>query len=369
MNDIETEIFRVATQLAIRIGEKIIDKRLFSESKRDTRQVIGEGGSVGYATIREGRTIIGSNITAPSQTRCESVTCNIFSQFTAEEMISANAIPMAVIVEEITQEPWLFEIDPTSGFQICLPQGIYSFYVFLLDGYSYSFWDAEILGVAWPSKRQLPGNGEFNFDPPEAVYNLLYDSPIPIKGHGNVTLDMILVNSSALTNFPRSFAELMGVPSSFDQSYAFDLAGEWRIEETSEFGSSTGQMLLIQSGDSLKGSVNSEHYYDDGSQILVQQAIAGAINGSTVWIWGTKIRSITSTSDDTDYRLDEWNGFIENDETIVGDVKDELGPLGQFYMRRLPFAPNDYQARRSSVAARARRQRDLISERKRRSQL
>ncbi len=369
MTDIETEIIRVAAQLAIKIGEKFIDKRLFSESKRDTRQVIGEGGSVDYATIREGRTIIGSNITAPNQNRCETVVCNIFSQFTTDAILAANAIPMAVIVEEITQEPWLFEIDPTSGFQICLPQGIYSFYVFLLDGNSYTFLDAEILGVAWPSNTQLSGLDEIIFDPPEVVYDMLHDSPIPIKGIGNLTLDMILVDSSGLTDFPRSFAELMGTPSSFEQSYAFNLAGEWRIEETYEFGSSTGHMLLIQSGDSLKGSVNSEHNYDDGSQLIVQQAIAGAINGSSVWIWGTKIRSLISTSNDIEYYLDEWNGFIENERTIVGDVKDELGPLGQFYLRRSSFAPDEYQARRSSVAARARRQRDVISERKRRSQL
>jgi hypothetical protein len=367
MNDIETEIFRVATQLAVRIGEKIIDKRLFSESKRDTRQVIGEGGSVGFATIREGRTIIGSNITAPSQNRCETVTCNIFSQFTSEEIISANAIPMAVIVEEITQEPWLFEIDPTSGFQICLPQGIYSFYVFLLDGDAHSFLDAEIYGVALPSTTNLSGLDEIVFDPPDAVYDYLDDSLIEVLGSGSSSLDMLLVDSSGLPDVPRSFSELLGSPTFGDQSYDHDLTGEWRIEETYENGSGVGQMMLIQAGSSLRGSVMSEHTYDDGSFLIVQQAIAGAVNGPNVWIWGTKIRSLTSNYGEDGYYLDEWNGFIESKQSIVGDVKDEQGPMGQFYMSRSSFTPDQYLVRRSSMADRARRQRDVIAQRKRRS--
>src|SRR5829696_8970543 len=158
-------------------------KTLFG-SDGNTHPVLGPEGSVGYATVRGGRTVIPSEITVLQQDTCETVTGNVFLQFGTEELVDAGAIPVAVVLDEVTLEPLLFEINLDAGFEVCLTRGIYSFYVFLIDGEAQGLLNAEIYGVALPSTVDLSGLREFHVDPPEAFYEMLDDSPIEVGGFG-----------------------------------------------------------------------------------------------------------------------------------------------------------------------------------------
>jgi len=53
--------------------------------------------------------------------------------FILEIMVLGDEVPLVLIVEETHDQVFLFEADLETGYEIYLPHGSYSFYVFLVE--------------------------------------------------------------------------------------------------------------------------------------------------------------------------------------------------------------------------------------------
>ena len=112
-----------------------------------------------------------------------------------------------------------------------------------------------------------------------------------------------------------------------------DLTGEWRLDETYEFGQSTGRVELLQNGHLLSGFMSIHDTMDDGEAIVVEQSFIGTLRRRIVFLYGIDIHGIGDRVDD--YELDQWIGTVESESMITGCSEDLVGTIGTFTMRRI----------------------------------
>jgi hypothetical protein len=322
----------VTVALLTKLGGKLIDK-FWGEASAGNTAVIKQDGSVGIAASHDGRTLISKEYTAArSVAQPSHIIGNFYIPTSIHELLTGEEIALVLVIEETTLQPYLFVADLNAGYEIYLPAGVYSFYVFLMDTTAEEFFDAEIYAVGFPSRIDLSRVGEITVDELDNIWEIVGDEPLEIKNRLESILDFILIDTEQIPGFPQRFGDLF----EDDTEQLYDLTGIWQLEEEYEFGTAMAELYLVQTGASMSGMMVRQDLMDDGTESVVQEFVSGKIEGSNISLYGTSYRVIYGEL--ASYNLDLWVGLITHDETIAGLSEDEAGAKGAFVLRRISVA-------------------------------
>ncbi len=120
-------------------------------------------------------------------------------------------IALVLVIEENNQQIFLFEADINVGYEIDLPYGIYSIYVFLMDPEGPNLFDAAIYAIVFHCAEHIDLSriGSFSLAEYDNVWDLVDEIPIKITIGGPFYLDFILIDSDVEPDLPKSFSELL----------------------------------------------------------------------------------------------------------------------------------------------------------------
>lgn len=315
--------------LAVHLGKKGLDW-IWGAIQDGRAPVADQSGNVGFATVHAGRTVVGPEFTVPRAQPHEQIVGKLYYPSTISDIMWGDEVALMLFVEETGGQALLFAADPDAGYEVYLPHGLYSCHVLLMDGDSDDFLDAEIYAIGFPCVVDLSGIEQFQLDDPEDVWGIVSDLPHEITWGGPYRLDFVLVDTSEFPEFPMFFSELLvdeAVPG------GYDLTGFWRLQEEYEFGITEADMYLVQVGSQLMGHMIIQDRMDDGTEIVIEQTVAGGVQGANVALAGTDVRAIRGRLDE--YYLDQWEGVVEHDGRIVGYSQDLAGTAGVFVMARV----------------------------------
>ena len=183
------------------IGRKAIDW-VWDNIQSGKAPVVNKTNNVGFTGSHEGRTLVEREFTSFEPQNQELVIGRLFLPHTILNVLSGDEIPLVLIIEEEEQQVVFFTADLIEGFEIYLPHAIYSIYVFLMDSSADNFQEAEIYAIGFPSSVDLSSVTEFSLE------DIVYDAPIGIISGGSNILDIILVDTDQVPEFPRYFSEL-----------------------------------------------------------------------------------------------------------------------------------------------------------------
>ncbi len=159
-------------------------------------------------TSHTGRTLVKKTFTIPSYLEEELIIGNFYLDFILEIMVLGDEVPLVLIVEETHEQVFLFEADLETGYEIYLPHGTYSFYVFLVEKDEKELLNAEIYAVGFPSRIDLSLADTSQQEDIDA-WELADDTPIEVTHSGPFMLDFVLIDVDELPNFPKYFSELV----------------------------------------------------------------------------------------------------------------------------------------------------------------
>ncbi len=316
----------VAVGLGVHLGKLLIDK-VWTAIQDGKALVANQDGNLGLTTSHGGRTLVGTEFTTPKSQVYELVVGSLYIPSTITDWLAGDEIPLVLIIEETRQEVIIFTTDLNAGYEIALPHGIYSFYVFLMESDADDFYDAEIYAVGLPSKVDLSNVEKFDLKDHDDIWDIVSDFPVKIHQGGPYALDIIFIDTDKVPEFPKSFSEILG-----DESEA-DLTGTWELNEKYEFGDTTAFVYLVHVGDKLHGLMVIQDEMDDGTGLVIQETVYGKVEGENVFLSGTGVRVIEGESGE--YNLDHWEGVVETINTISGNSEDMAGITGSFVMRRV----------------------------------
>ena len=323
----------IATALISHLGKKVIDK-FWNSLQAGNAPVVDLTGSMEHTDSHAGRTLIKKEFTVPEYQEYELILGNFYLAPAIRDLILGHEIPLVLIIEETQQQVFLFEADLEEGYEIDLPHGSYSFYAFLVEKDEDDLFDAEIYAIGFPSSVDLSSVGEFPRGKDEDVWNLVDDSPKEITRGGSYILDFVLIDLDELPEFPKYFSALLGeVVEAEVDSQRYDITGAWKLQEVYDYGSTTADAYLAQVGNKLSGLIIIRDILDDGEELVIQEAVSGAVEGANFSLYGTSVRVIKGRY--TDYEFDQWVGIIENNNMIIGRSEDLAGTTGEFIMERV----------------------------------
>lgn len=315
--------------LAVHLGKKGIDW-IWNAIQSGGAPVADQSGNAGFAAVQAGRTVVGPEFTVPGAQPHEQVVGELYYASSLSELLVGDEVVLMLFVEETQGLALLFAADLEAGYEVYLPHGLYSAYVLLMDADSDDFLDAEIYAIGFPSVVDLSGIEQFQLDAPDDVWDVVSDLPCEITWGGPYRLDFILVDTDEFPEFPMFFSELLAdeaVPG------GYDLTGFWRLQEEYEFGITQADTYLVQVRDQLLGHMIIQDRMDDGTELVIEQTIAGEIQGPNVALAGTDVRALRGRLGE--YYLDQWEGVVEHENRIVGYSEDLAGTAGMFVMDRV----------------------------------
>ena len=317
--------------LAIHLGTKVID-HFWSSNQSEDFFAINSAGNMQQLSWNEGRPSVSKDFTTNPYQESEIVFGDIYIPDSITDLLSGNEILLLLIVEETQQQVILLEADINEGYEISLPHGIYSFYIFLMDSNADDFFDAEIFGIGFPSTIDL--SNDLLLEDHDDIWNIVNTSPWEVTYGGPYLLDFILIDTEMIPEFTRYFSDFLDNEENTKiTNQICNLTGSWKLEETYDFGSTTAVADLVQAGKKVIGQIMIIDIMDDGTEQVIQQSVSGNIQGIDFFLYGTAIKVIKGISDD--YFLDEWEGVILNNNEIVGSSEDKAGTTGEFIMLRL----------------------------------
>lgn len=130
----------------------------------------------------------------------------------------------------------------------------------------------------------------------------------------------------------KNITESFAVSEGAEFTYQYDLTGDWKLDEIYEFGRTSGEAHIFQNANRLSGFITIHDTMDNGEEIIIQQDITGTVRATTLFLYGTHIRSIRGRADD--YELDQWIGIIKDKDLIEGTSEDIDGTTGKFVLKR-----------------------------------
>jgi hypothetical protein len=201
-------IAAIATPLLIHLGKVTID-RFWGTQSQGNSAVVNQTGSLEYTASDAGRTQVRKDFTVPTYQRYEVLFGDLYLDDTVRELLSGDEIPLVAIVEENQQQVLLFDTD-LDGYEVDLPQGVYSICVFLVDADASTLFDSQVYAIGFPSAIDLSdAGGGFELDYYEDVWQIIDSSPVEIKEGGPYYLDFVVVDTTRLAENPLYFADLM----------------------------------------------------------------------------------------------------------------------------------------------------------------
>jgi len=322
----------IATALIAHIGKKVVDS-FWKRLQTGNTPVIDRTGHIENSTLREGRTFVQKAFTVSEYQDYELILGEFYMTPISEALLMELAVPLVLVIEETTQQVVLFEADLEGGYEIELAPGIYSFYVLLVERDNPDLGNAEIYALGLPSKMDLSSSEELPEDD-AALWDFVEDSPREIIPGGPYILDFVLIDSDEILEFPKYLSELFEDTTKPDLNHSqYDLTGTWKLEEEYEFGSTTADVYLAQAGSRLSGVIIIRDFMDDGTEMIIQETIAGTVEGTRVTLHGTNVRILKGGY--SEYELDEWEGVIKTSNQILGVSQDVAGTTGEFRMERV----------------------------------
>ncbi len=198
----------VAAGLLIHLGKGLIDK-FWGERRAGKLPVIDQSGDFGYMGLDEGRMVVGSDFTVAEGQEYELLFGDIYLPDTIAEWMEGDEILLVLIMDESSSQVYLFEADLEEGYAIYLPHGFYSCYVFLMDPEADDLFNAEIYAVGLPPCEgiDLSEIDGFSLEDEQDIFDIVDDSPIAITPGGPFYLDIILIDTASVPEFPKYFSE------------------------------------------------------------------------------------------------------------------------------------------------------------------
>lgn len=322
----------IMAALAIHLGTKVID-HFWNSNKSEGFFAINSAGNMEQLSWDEGRPSVSKEFTTNPYQASELVVGDIYIPDSITDLLSGNEIPLVLIVEETQQQVFLLEADINEGYEISLPHGIYSFYIFLMDSNADDFFDAEIFAIGFPSTIDLSKVEDFSLEDHDDIWNIIHTSPLEITYGGPYFLDFILIDTDMIPGFTRYFSDFLEDEENIKiTNQIYNLTGSWKLEEIYDFGSTTSVAYLVQAGNKVIGQIMIFDIMDDGTEQVIQESVSGSVQGNNFFLYGTDIKIIKGKSGD--YFIDEWEGVILNNNEIAGSSEDKAGTTGEFIMLR-----------------------------------
>lgn len=324
--------------LLAHLGKKVIDSLWNSVAKGASKKA-GGGDNSGAQPFAKSRHTTVLQDYPVAYHELTTVTGRFYLPDSIAEELLGDEVALLLAIEETGEDSFLFEVNIKSGYQLDLPYGIYSFYVFLLDGYAENFFEATLYAMGLPVNVALPDVDELDLDDNNYVWNLVDDVPLDLSPeYDSYLIDFVFIDSLMLPGQPNSISELFGVSYSHLQPEgALDVTGSWVCEGEYDFGTSMSDVYLVQFDNEIEGVFVMHSVTDDGRKYLIQQFVAGTIDGENITFSGYDIRVLRGSYDEH-YILDNWYGVVVSDDIIEGYSVDNEGTEGSFRMERMPEA-------------------------------
>lgn len=225
----------IAVGLALHLGKKAMDW-VWDAVQDGEAPVVNPSGNLGFAAWDGGRTVVAKELTVPEYQVSELLYGNLYLPDTITDYIG-DPIPLVLIIEEIHQQVLFFAADLEAGYEVYLPHGIYSFFVFLMDADSEEFMDAEIHAVGFPSAVDLSDIARIDVDEHDDIWDIVISDPIEITSGGPYSLGFILIDTDREPELPRYFYELVDANRVCDFCLTVyeEYSADWRITRKGNF--------------------------------------------------------------------------------------------------------------------------------------
>jgi len=200
----------IASALIIHIGKTAVDK-FWSRKDSPRPAVVNQSGSVAYMNkTADGRTVVPKAISDVRYRPTGTIFGNLYFADTLQESLIGDEIVLVLVIGEDNDQFFLFEADLEHGYQIDLPLGLYSFFVFVLDPTAVDLFDAEIFGMGFPNAYDIDLSGihTVTLQDYEDIWSMIDTAPVRIASFDPSYLDFIVLNTAEEVDLPRSFSEL-----------------------------------------------------------------------------------------------------------------------------------------------------------------
>lgn len=208
----DEDVIDIASDAIIRIGTRIVNTGIrfwAGEDSENDEIVRSERGPRGRAGVHNGRTEVGPGVVDAHADRWCRVTCRIVLDSYQADWSHGRSAALAVVVDEIGGDSFVFWFEQRHGFEVSLPPGSFSFYALLLDPWAGDVRDAKILGIAMRSRLLATrrGNGEARLT--RSLRVSLYDAPLTIGRQADYPLDLVVVPASSHPRMRTWFSDLL----------------------------------------------------------------------------------------------------------------------------------------------------------------
>jgi hypothetical protein len=323
------DLATIAVPLSIHLGQKLIDS-VFARARRG--QTVVADAQAGVARVPEQQPAVRAPSLGRPPTRLQRVYVDTLLADSIAPNTYEKCIMLVLVVDEASSEnTLLFDSEVGQSLAVDLPEGVYSFYSFLVDS-RYSRIDvAPLYGLGLPVHgdiaEQAAQADALELEDPDDIFALMVDAPLDVVAGGPDTLQLIVVDTSQYAHLPKTFGEFL-------QGQDGPLTGPWWIEDVIEDGGNAQSSIeLVQNGGHLSG-VATTSFLEEGVEWIVQQILTGAVDDANrVDLVSYQVRILKGPSDGY-YNPDAWYGSIQDLNTIVGVSIDSEGRRGQFVMTR-----------------------------------
>lgn len=225
-----TPIEALAVGVGVHLGKKTIDW-IWNAIQDGKAPVANQSGNLGFTGSDVGRTLVSKEFTVTRHQVNELVFGNLYLPDTIIDFIVGDVVPLILIVEETQQQTFLFTADLEEGYEVYLPHGIYSFFVFLVDLDSEDFLDAEIYAIGFRGTVDLSNITRIDIDDHEDIWDVVSELPVEITSGGPYILDFILIDTDRVWEFPNTFSELVNAKRVCDTCLYLEneYSTDWRI--------------------------------------------------------------------------------------------------------------------------------------------
>jgi hypothetical protein len=200
----------VTNGLLTHLGRKAINE-FWSHRGAMKSPVLNQSGLISCATEDvSGRTIAHKDFAGAKCHQIGTLFGNFYLPHTIQDLIQVDDASLVLIVGADNEQTYLFEVDLRHGYEIDLPFGFYSIYVFVIDPEADDLLDADILAVGFPTAEHidLTDTEALTLQECANIWDIVDLIPVKITRDGPCYVDFILFDTEVETALPFSFSEL-----------------------------------------------------------------------------------------------------------------------------------------------------------------
>lgn len=198
-------------RLLSRIENKALDQ-FWKNTSAGKYPIIDLEGNIAYSlSDQDGLLFIINDFAASIYEECEFVFGNIFLPDAVQELLTEDKMLLLMVYRKTTRDLLLSELEADTRYMLDLPHGLYSFFALVLDAGAGDLLDSRIYAVGLPCKENLnlPELEEFYLEHPADIQEFVDPAPIDIKGGGPFYLNLIMIDTEKIPDFPMLFSEFL----------------------------------------------------------------------------------------------------------------------------------------------------------------